>query len=192
MHMTPSLYGVKGSKAWHSQWHTYAWIMPASHGLARCIVDSAWDACWVLGAGAVASIQRVAGWHCCRYELYKDLKAEAAFLSLANGGAGLQEMHDAFGSLQVRGPATATAAFRHACMFAAAAAKRVRSFPCGRFTCAGTLRPPGSCIAGHFKQPLLVLCTEWNQPPAAHQPHAPAHGLSAKTWCSHPLAGAGW
>jgi len=38
-----------------------------------------------------------------RFDVYRDLGADAACLALANDGAGLQAMHAAFSRLQVRG-----------------------------------------------------------------------------------------
>lgn len=40
-----------------------------------------------------------------RFDVYADLGADAAYLSLAGGGAGLQAMHTAFSKLQARGRA---------------------------------------------------------------------------------------
>lgn len=36
-----------------------------------------------------------------RFDVYADLAADAGYLALANGGAGLQRMHAAFSKLQV-------------------------------------------------------------------------------------------
>ena len=37
-----------------------------------------------------------------RFNVYADLGADAAYLALADGGAGLQDMHTSFSKLQVR------------------------------------------------------------------------------------------